>query len=410
MAKILLLDDSAVMHRVVRLTFADDSQKEIVVARTPAEVDHILSAGQIDLIIAYVRFSGVVDPRYFEALSYVSPRILLLAEGDENLDDFYRAGLTSILRKPFHSDELRQVVEELLQREALGRSSGASQFGSVPMARDNPFSEADPHLDQNDDTIDFSTRAVVREQKANRKDLDKAHEEFSSQPKITMDLSFLESTSVSTPSKPPIHHGLGAPSGNKSSAEMVNPVPGHGQSGGTAPVEKIKSYLENEALEKMKQSVVGTPFEKMFNPARASAAAGVGQRPRSVEPAAWDSAPMTLENVIINKHDQVEEQKLSRLDVEKIVEDAVAIAVSKAVRQALNETLPDLRQALVVEVSQKAVDQLNSELYSVKRSLRETMLQEIREVSAQWLRRETPILAKDVIREEIRKVIESVTP
>jgi len=29
-------------------------------------------------------------------------------------------------------------------------------------------------------------------------------------------------------------------------------------------------------------------------------------------------------------------------------------------------------------------------------------------VSAQWLRRETPTLAKDVIREEIRKVIEQI--
>jgi cell pole-organizing protein PopZ len=36
------------------------------------------------------------------------------------------------------------------------------------------------------------------------------------------------------------------------------------------------------------------------------------------------------------------------------------------------------------------------------------MLSEIREMSAQWLRKETPNLAKDVIREEIRKVIESI--
>jgi len=63
---------------------------------------------------------------------------------------------------------------------------------------------------------------------------------------------------------------------------------------------------------------------------------------------------------------------------------------------------------LVNEVSQRAVDQLSAELHSIKKTLRENMLVEIRDVSAQWLRRETPNLAKDVIREEIRKVIEGI--
>lgn len=99
---------------------------------------------------------------------------------------------------------------------------------------------------------------------------------------------------------------------------------------------------------------------------------------------------------------------LSRDEVEKIVEESVATAVNRAVRQALTETLPDLRQALVVEVSQRAVDQLTQELMVVKRTLREQMLEEVRDVSAQWLKRETPNLAKDVIREEIRRVIEQI--
>ncbi|NBW82650.1 hypothetical protein EBR21_12940, partial [bacterium] len=99
---------------------------------------------------------------------------------------------------------------------------------------------------------------------------------------------------------------------------------------------------------------------------------------------------------------------LSRQDVEKIVGDSIAAAVNNAVRQALTETLPDLRQALVNEVSQRAVDQLTEEIIKVKRTLREQMIEEIRDVSAQWLKRETPGLAKDVIREEIRRVIEQM--
>ncbi|MEY4064622.1 MAG: Response regulator receiver domain, partial [Pseudomonadota bacterium] len=116
MARILLLDDSSVMHRVVRLTFADDPRLEILVARDSGEVDLNLSGGRADLIIAYVRFSGIVDPRYFESLRLLTPRILLLAESEENLDDFTKAGFHRVLRKPFNSDELRQIVDEMLEQ------------------------------------------------------------------------------------------------------------------------------------------------------------------------------------------------------------------------------------------------------------------------------------------------------
>ena len=91
-----------------------------------------------------------------------------------------------------------------------------------------------------------------------------------------------------------------------------------------------------------------------------------------------------------------------------MVDDAVSTALTRAVRLALNEKLPELRQAIVNEVSERAAEQVGAELTAVRKNLREQMLSEIREMSAQWLRKETPNLAKDVIREEIRKVIESI--
>ncbi|NBW82609.1 response regulator, partial [bacterium] len=117
MAKILLLDDSPTMHRVVRLTFADDHRLEIAVARSRAEADQTLSLQPPELIIAYVRFDGLTDPRYFQTLRMVTSRVLLLAESEENLDQFTRAGFDRVLRKPFHSDELRQVVEDMLNQD-----------------------------------------------------------------------------------------------------------------------------------------------------------------------------------------------------------------------------------------------------------------------------------------------------
>jgi actin-like ATPase involved in cell morphogenesis len=100
--------------------------------------------------------------------------------------------------------------------------------------------------------------------------------------------------------------------------------------------------------------------------------------------------------------------QLSQDDVEKLVEEKVAIAVSRAVRQALNETIPELRQGVVNEVSQRAVEQLSGELREIRQSLRDAVTGELKELSSQWLRRETPSLAKDVIREEIRRVIENI--
>lgn len=422
MAKILLLDDSPVMHRVVRLTFADDSQMEIAVARTPAEADQSLSTGQVDLIIAYVRFAGVIDARYFEALSFASPRILLLAESEENLDEFLRAGFTSILRKPFHSDELRQVVEDLLSKEPTARRATASQTQPVqiPPLPPSPAPSVRPQAptpppamsapapvppptnrsaaaplpppsfggqasadEANEDTVDFTRKqgTKVKSMDVNSKsEHPKNSESGSNEPKITMDLSFFQAAVES--SSPHFVRAASQPP-----AEFTN-----------------SEFSRTTSIEfNSESSLTETPVL----PPRASAS--VGKSARSIEPSPWDAGPMTLEDVIVSTRVAPPSQgPISREDVEKIVEDAVAIAVSKAVRQALNETLPDLRQGLVNEVSQRAVDQLSAELQSVKKALRESMLQEVRDISAQWLRKETPILAKDVIREEIRKVIEGV--
>jgi hypothetical protein len=145
-----------------------------------------------------------------------------------------------------------------------------------------------------------------------------------------------------------------------------------------------------------------------------------------VEPAEWSGNPMVLEDVVVSNRSNAAVSQpsakgtssglpvppaasgISLKDVEKMVDDAVSTALTRAVRQALNEKLPELRQAIVNEVSERAAEQVGTELTAVRKNLREQMLSEIREMSTQWLRKETPNLAKDVIREEIRKVIESI--
>ncbi|NBO37983.1 response regulator [bacterium] len=402
MARILLLDDSPTMHRVVRLTFADDPRMEISVARTPAEADQTLSAQQPDLLIAYVRFAGMVDTRFFESLKFVTPRILLLAESEENLDAFTRAGFHSVLRKPFHSDELRHAVEELLAREVNLRMPEPSLS---PLAQSESQTQSRYFIDS-DDTVDFSTPAAPP--RPSRLAREAAVGEFQSAPKepswnepqLTMDLSFIQqSFSVAgaagkavapgnTPSRPAQIDMSPPPSSAAPKAARPSPVP---------PPPPPPSSLAPQAA---RPTLDAPPPSR---PARAAATPAA----KAVEPAAWNEEPMTLEDVMISAR-VAPNNGVSRQDIEKIVEDAVAVAVNRAVRQALNETLPDLRQALVNEVSQRAVEQLSAELQSIKKTLSEQMVSEVRDVSAQWLRRETPNLAKDVIREEIRKVIEGL--
>jgi len=378
MARILLLDDSPVMHRVVRLTFADDPRMEIAVARTPSEAEQNLAAGQVDLIISYVRFGGMIDARYFEALSFVSPRILLLAESEENLEDFTRTGFNSVLRKPFHSDELRQVVEEMLSKKAVPRVSEPP----LPRMAPEPPTQA-PQFDlgnravAGEDTVDFSSKASSKSKlkgPARTIPSEPSSSAKWNEPQITMDLSFFQTAASGK------HEGVANPSFDSSDSQFG----GEETSAGTAQQLAI---------------------EKSTSAPRAAASAE--KATRAIEPSPWNADPMTLEDVMVSTR-VAPAAGASRQEIEKIVEDAVAVAVTKAVRQALNETLPDLRQGLVNEVSQRAVDQLSAELHSIKKTLRENMLVEIRDVSAQWLRRETPNLAKDVIREEIRKVIEGI--
>ncbi|MBM3380924.1 MAG: response regulator [Betaproteobacteria bacterium] len=439
MAKILLLDDSPVMHRVVRLTFADDAGVEIAVARTPPEAELAISTSQLDLVISYARFPGSVDLAYFQAISKKISRILLLAESEENLDHFVAAGFNSVLRKPFHSDELRLAVEGLLagapespkSSVLAGRTaptppssmappsvppSVPPRMSSVPTAAPaskpppappsfppitpvpaenmNPQSSFAPPQSETAGTPEETLLTMLKPSAPAKNKPESAPATVQvvsmpptggDEPQITMNLSFFKK-----PPAPPTESN----SGLREKAFASEPA---------ASVTSQAPISEASVVPPAPRAPV---FEVPVAPAPRVSAGATHQQPRSIEPAAWNGEQLGLEDVMVST--RVGNSALSRQEVERIVEDSVAAAVSNAVRQALSETLPDLRQALVNEVSQRAVSQLSAELQSIKVSLRETMLAEVRDVSAQWLRRETPTLAKDVIREEIRKVIEQI--
>jgi DNA-binding response OmpR family regulator len=443
------------MHRVVRLTFADDQRMEISVARDRSEADQNLSSRKIDLIIAYLRFDGLTDPRYFESLRLVTPRILLLAESEENIEPYVRVGLNNVLRKPFHSDELRQTVEDMLAQSGSSAEippvpAATVSAPMVPPAPPPGFSApvappapppgfsapvAPPAPPPGFSAQVAPSPSLGSKPPANSLEQSSGAEPATiNEPQITLDLSFMQMSIE--PNTKSGGQTVNSAEFGPSPASMISFSPEFPDVDGA----DTHSFAGNEPTSLIPPPPASQPMQPSPPSPSAMQARPLVPPPaprktliQAIEPAPESSEPFVLEEVMVSAkyNTQVQQPRgreisaggahsgavarptesvagVSRQEVEKIVGEAVESAVSKAVRQALTDTIPDLRQALVVEVSQRAVEQLTEELLAVKKALREQMLTDIRDVSAQWLRKETPNLAKDVIREEIRRVIEQL--
>jgi hypothetical protein len=116
MTKLLLLDDSVTIQKVVRLTFASQPTFEIETVRTEAEARSFLMKKKPDLVIGYARFCADRTAQFFDEIQKNGTDVLVLAESNENKDNFERVGLKHFLKKPFLSEELKKNVANLLQK------------------------------------------------------------------------------------------------------------------------------------------------------------------------------------------------------------------------------------------------------------------------------------------------------
>lgn len=119
MKRILLLDDSPTIQRVVTLSFASTKGYDVKCASNLEAAKKCLAEARPDVLIAYVRFSGDANPDFFKTLGIPNEQILLLAESRENLELFDRAGLTQCVRKPFHTDELKKAILSIIGDDSI---------------------------------------------------------------------------------------------------------------------------------------------------------------------------------------------------------------------------------------------------------------------------------------------------
>ena len=126
MIRILLIDDSQTIQKVVKLTFASQPGYDVKVARTPKEAGEILASYRPEAIIAYARFAGEPNPQAFLELKNACKAIVILAESNENLDAFQQAGFRHFLRKPFLSEDLKNIVLKLVPPVSLYQTGNGS--------------------------------------------------------------------------------------------------------------------------------------------------------------------------------------------------------------------------------------------------------------------------------------------
>lgn len=116
-ALVLLADDSALIQKVVELTFNDTSFRLICASDGKSAMD-LLEKEKFDMIIADVHLRGRNGYEICEHAKRLYPEIpvLLLAGAFEELNEepYRSCGADEVLKKPFNSAELIRVTGSLL--------------------------------------------------------------------------------------------------------------------------------------------------------------------------------------------------------------------------------------------------------------------------------------------------------
>ena len=519
MARILLLDDSLTIHKVVRLTFASSPEMELKVGKSPAETLDLLASFRPDVVIAYIRFSGEANPEYFKSIAEKCPAILLLTESNENLEPFRAAGFTQFLKKPFHSDELRQTVKALIPAPSPVQDSLPNQFDGDPEnsefnnpqedeatlavrvphataarfappspaaaarvaapplpAAPSPQAVAKP-LPPLPSQEAFRTTAKAKTLTENQAEKNaEAHSSGLEIPEITMDIEALEKSYRATLSQ------RDKPSTNSStnSSQVVGLTAGTFAPEASAEVHSNSHELIAKPYEPHSDFPTSAPLRPPLfvapPPASPHPAGPFSAAPRSAAPRAefhfsseetaesslkfdepfvfqkpsmvpeievdssFASKPLVLENVVMHsaakkiQHEShsflAEKESVPKISAPKISIDAmrheIEAAIDDALLRALERSVPakieqkleaewsrfvgDVGDRVRTELQATVKDWFAREISSVKNvaveQIRDSIRPEFKNQVQNWISRESVNLAKEVVREEIRKLLE----
>jgi len=121
--KVLIVDDSAVMRKIVErcLRQAGIDVKEVVEASNGIEGLAALKAGPVDLILSDINMPAMDGLEFLAGLRGLenatgTPVIMITTEGSESrVVEALTAGARGYIRKPFTPDQVKQRVTPLLE-------------------------------------------------------------------------------------------------------------------------------------------------------------------------------------------------------------------------------------------------------------------------------------------------------
>jgi len=154
---ILLADDSVTIQKVIELTFMDEDWEVVAVGNGDEALEQ-LDEMTPDFVIADVHMPGASGYDVCKQSKSLRPEVpvLLLVSTFEPFDEeeAERSGCDAFLKKPFDSQELQRLVEEL-SAEASGEAPRQpSAAADAPVAAAAGASEAEPFaigLEEEDD-------------------------------------------------------------------------------------------------------------------------------------------------------------------------------------------------------------------------------------------------------------------
>ena len=130
MSRVLLLEDSLTIIKVVRLTFASIPGFEVDIARSRDEATRKLKEKGYSAVLCYAQFCQGETVSFLAELSRSGQQILVYTESNGTVEEFSAIGLKYFLKKPFHSDDLRRIVGEMID-QAAELAQGSREFGGI---------------------------------------------------------------------------------------------------------------------------------------------------------------------------------------------------------------------------------------------------------------------------------------
>ncbi len=373
MRRILLLDDSANIQKVVKLTFSGDASCEVKIARNEDEAQVVLSEAKPDAVIAYVHFPKGDNVKYFLGVRKICQNILLLAESDVDVGVLVSAGFSQILRKPFVSSKLRADVLAFWGETAP--ASGLPVPG-MPPPPPPPILHAappPPPIVPQRSTLETPVATPVRDASSD----------------VPRDL--FRTASFAPVDVPPI-------SGSGLYATPNSRLP-------DAP----EITMDLATLERTLRNTVAQPKEETFS-----------QEPRF---SFSDPGPVGISIDLSSSNDDIEIENVSvraksakNVDAEKLQPSVLPAdwhremneAIDDAVFRIIDRALPMKVDAKLAEIMPNIEEVVNKMRNEVSEKLMDALRAQVGDAVRKWLKDNLVVIAREEVRGEIQKLISEI--